>query len=152
LRIEKPARDKLMSDFEFDLDAIDIITPDRFQQKGYPHEEWTYLRRHRPVFHVERPRIQPFWAITRSADSIEISRQPRLWINIPRIAVFMAETGEDQTQPEALPLKHLLNMDPPQHGEYRAILSRRFTPRAVRALQPQLEEICRTVLDDSMDK
>jgi cytochrome P450 len=141
-----------MSNVEIDLETIDIISPDRYQQKGYPHEEWTYLRRHRPVFHVERPRIQPFWAITRSADIVEISRQPRLWINSPRIAVFMTESGENQTLPEALPLKHLLNMDPPQHGEYRAILSRRFTPRAVRALQPKVEEICRTVLDDAMDK
>jgi cholest-4-en-3-one 26-monooxygenase len=141
-----------MSSTEFALDTIDIISPDRYQQQGYPHEEWTYLRRHRPVFHVERPRVQPFWAITRSADIIEISRQPKLWINSPRIAVFMNEVGENRTLPEALPLKHLLNMDPPQHGEYRAILSRRFTPRAVRTLQSQIEEICRQVLDDIMER
>lgn len=64
----------------------------------------------------------------------------------------MTEVGEELTLPEALPLKHLLNMDPPEHGEYRAILSRRFTPRAVRALQRQIEEICRKVLDDAMDR
>lgn len=67
-----------MSNAELSLDTIDIISPDRYQQQGYPHEEWTYLRKHRPVFHVVRPRVEPFRAITRSADIIEISRQPKL--------------------------------------------------------------------------
>lgn len=118
---------------EFPLDTIDIISPDHYQKNGYPHAEWTFLRKHHPVFHVERPRVDPFWAITRAADIKEISIQPRLWLNGPRLAVFMFEEGADGPPPE-LPLKHLLNMDPPEHGEYRTILSRYFTPRSVRAL------------------
>jgi cytochrome P450 len=39
-------------------------------------------------------------------------------------------------------------MDPPDHGEYRAVVSRHFTPRGVRPLQPEIENITRKVLDD----
>ena len=39
-------------------------------------------------------------------------------------------------------------MDPPDHGEYRAVVSRHFTPRGVRPLQPEIENITRQVLDD----
>jgi len=137
---------------EFALDTIDIISPDHYQKNGYPHAEWAYLRKHAPVFHVERRGIDPFWAITKAADIIEISKQPRLWLNGPRLAVFKLEEGEKPLAPEAYPLKHLLNMDPPQHGNYRALLSRNFTPRAVRALEPEMERITREVLDELMDR
>src|SRR5260370_2800811 len=46
------------------------------------------------------------------------------------------------------PFRHLLDMDPPDHGEYRVIISREFTPRGVRPLQPEIENITRKVLDD----
>jgi cholest-4-en-3-one 26-monooxygenase len=134
---------------EFSLDTIDIISGDHYQKSGYPHEEWTYLRKHAPVFHFVQPRVDPFWAITKAADIIEISKQPKLWLNGPRLAVFKLDEGEDAPPPE-LPLKHLLNMDPPVHGNYRALLSRHFTPRAVRSLEPEMERITRDVLDDIM--
>jgi cytochrome P450 len=136
---------------EFPLDTIDIISPDHYQKNGYPHAEWTFLRKHHPVFYVERPRVDSFWAITRAADIKEISIQPRLWLNGPRLAVFMLDEGADGPPPE-LPLKHLLNMDPPEHSEYRTILSRYFTPRSVRALEPEMTKITAEILDDVVDR
>jgi cytochrome P450 len=95
------------------------------------------------VAYIEHPRTDPFWAVTKAADIMEISKQPRLWLNGPRLAVFLLEEGEEALPPEALPLKHLLNRDPPEHAEYRAILSRYFTPRSVRALEPKVSNITR---------
>jgi cytochrome P450 len=136
---------------EFPLDTIDIISPDHYQKNGYPHAEWTFLRKHHPVFYVERPRVDPFWAITKAADLKEISCQPRLWLNGPRLAVFMLDEGADGPPPE-LPLRHLLNMDPPSHGEYRSILSQYFTPRSIRELEPDVANITAQLLDDVMDR
>ena len=133
-------------------DLTNIISGDYYQKNGYPHAQWTYMRRHQPVAHIEHPRTDPFWAVTKAADIMEISKQPRLWLNGPRLAVFLLEEGEEALPPEALPLKHLLNMDPPEHGEYRAILSRYFTPRSVRALEPEVSNITTQVLDDVMDR
>lgn len=133
-------------------DLTNIISGDYYQKNGYPHAEWTYMRRHQPVAHIEHPRTDPFWAVTKAADIMEISKQPRLWLNGPRLAVFLLEEGEEALPPEALPLKHLLNMDPPEHGEYRAILSRYFTPRSVRALESEVSNITTQVLDDVMDR
>jgi cytochrome P450 len=60
---------------------------------------------------------------------------------------------EDGTRrPEEAPLKHLLNMDPPEHAEYRSIVSRSFTPRGVSGLEPEIENITRKVLDDVADR
>ena len=101
--------------------------------------------------YIERPRVDPFWAITKAADIREISIQPRNWLNGPRLAVFMLEEGADGPPPE-LPLRHLLNMDPPQHGEFRSILSQYFTPRSIRALEPEIAKITTEILDDVMDR
>jgi cytochrome P450 len=146
------ASNRVDSGREFSLDTIDVISPDHYQKNGYPHAEWSYLRKHHPVLYVDRPRVDPFWAITKAADIREISTQPRLWLNGPRMAVFMLDVGEEAFPPEAQQLKHLLNMDPPQHGEFRAILSRYFTPRSVRALEPEVANITAKVLDDIMDR
>src|SRR5581483_10776325 len=137
---------------ELSLETIDIISPEYYEKNGYPHAEWAYLRKHKPVFHVEHPRTDPFWAITKAADIMEISKQPRLWLNGPRLGVFVLAPGEQALPPEALPLKHLLNMDPPEHGEYRRILSSYFTPRSVRALEPEVSRITTEVLNDAMDR
>ena len=137
---------------DFSLDAIDIISPDHYQKRGYPHAEWAYLRKHKPVFRVERPDVDPFWAITRAADITEVSRQPRLWLNRPRLGAFVAEEGDDEAPQDTFAFRHLLNMDPPQHGEYRAILNRYFTPRSIRELAAEIYEITDLVLDDAMDK
>jgi cholest-4-en-3-one 26-monooxygenase len=56
------------------LQNLDIIDPDLYVQRGYPHEEWALLRREAPIFWYERPQVAPFWAITKHADLIEISR------------------------------------------------------------------------------
>jgi hypothetical protein len=86
------------------------VVADYYQKKGYPHTEWTYLRKHQPVAYVKHPRTDPVWAVTKAADIMEISKPPRLWLNGPRLAVFLLEEGEQALPPEALPLKHLLNM------------------------------------------
>src|SRR5271168_3155642 len=146
------ASDVVASAPEFSFDTIDIVSPDHYQKNGYPHAEWTYLRKHQPVLYIDRPRMDPFWAITKAADIREISCQPRLWVNGPRLAVFVLDEGETGLPPEALPLKHLLNMDPPQHGEFRSILSQYFTPRSIRALEPEIANITREILDEVMDR
>jgi cholest-4-en-3-one 26-monooxygenase len=128
------------------LDNLNIIGPDHYAKNGYPHKEWAYLRKHKPVFWCEYPNTDPFWAITRHADIVEISKQPRLFLNGPRLLVFVNESGMEQSPTP--PFRHLLDMDPPVHGEYRSILSRHFTPRGVSPLAPEIERITRKVLDD----
>ena len=129
---------------EHGLDTIDIISPDLYQQKGYPHEEWALLRREAPIYWYDRTAGEPFWAVTRHADIVTLSKQPRRLLNEPRLAVFPEEEGP---RPEEEG-RHLLIMDPPVHVKYRRLISSRFTPRAVRALEGDIEEIAAEILDD----
>jgi cholest-4-en-3-one 26-monooxygenase len=133
----------------FDLATLDIIGPDHYQKHGYPHAEWKYLRKHAPVFWYEgRSNVDPFWAITKHADIIELSKQPELFQNEPELAIFPNE----MEQPEENPARHLLNMDPPDHGKYRRAAAKQFTPRTVTELAPHVDEMTREILDAAAAK
>jgi cytochrome P450 len=74
---------------------------------------------------------------------------PRLRSNLLREFDRVAKIGFGCIK---VPLKHLLNMDPPEHAEYRSIVSSSFTPRGVSGLEPEIENITRKVLDDVADR
>jgi cholest-4-en-3-one 26-monooxygenase len=133
---------------EFDAKTLDLVTPEHYEQHGYPHPEWTWLRRHHPVFWYERPNVDPFWAITKHADIIEIGKQPDVFLNAPRLAIF---TNDLPPPPEGA-ARHLLNMDPPEHARYRRVTSGWFTPRAIRAMDDKVARVTREVLDDAAQK
>jgi cholest-4-en-3-one 26-monooxygenase len=125
------------------IDTLDIITPDHYAKNGYPHSEWTLLRREAPVYWYDRPNVEPFWAITKHADIVTIGRQPKIFLNGPRLLVVT----RDLVIPGGETLfRHLLNMDPPEHGRYRDLVNRRFTPRAVRKLEAEVAEIANKVM------
>ncbi len=129
---------------EFSLETIDILDPDLYVERGYPHDEWALLRRQAPVFYYERPRVHSFWAVTRYADIIAVSRQPDLF----RSSQFLFVTVEQPGAPpdDAVFLRQLLNMNPPEHGAYRAVVNRRFTPRALQKLAAQVDQVTAEVI------
>jgi cholest-4-en-3-one 26-monooxygenase len=128
---------------EFDPNTLDVATPEHYERNGYPHPEWTWLRQHAPVFWYDRPNVEPFWAITKHADVIEVSKQPEAFVIAPRIAVFTL----DLPPPPEGTVRHLLNMDPPDHARFRRLASGWFTPRAIRAMDERVARVTREILD-----
>ena len=126
---------------EFDPATLDIIGADHYATGGYPHDEWTWLRRNAPVFWYDRDDVDPFWAITKHADIIELGKQPTIFLNAPRVAVFT----KDLPPPEQV--RHLLNMDPPDHAKYRRVTSSWFTPRAIRSMDAKVAAVTAEVVD-----
>ncbi len=130
---------------ELDPQTLDLITAEHYEENGYPHAEWTWIRRNDPVFWYERSNVDPFWAITKHADIIEIGKQPDIFLNAPRLAVFT----NDLPPPAEGESRHLLNMDPPDHARYRRVTSSWFTPRSIRAMSEKVARVTREVLDDA---
>jgi cytochrome P450 len=131
------------------LDQLDVISARLYAERGYPHEEWARLRREDPVHWSEPEGYQPFWAVTKHADIVEVSKQPEKFRSAGRFILFpelLSEGGE--TLEEDPPLRMLVNMDPPEHRDYRRLVSRWFTPRAVTRLEPRLEEITKEIWDE----
>jgi cytochrome P450 len=126
----------------------EIIEPRYYREHGYPHEFWTQLRREAPVARCEAEGFPPFWAITKHADITRIATDPDHFLNAPLIAIF--KSG-DIAPPESR-LHHLLNMDPPEHREYRRVTAKSFTPRAVRPRLEVYEKLVDEILDSVRDR
>jgi cytochrome P450 len=131
------------------LDQLDVITARLYAERGYPHAEWRRLRREDPVHWSAPPGYQPFWAVTKHADVVEVSKQPDLFRSAGRFILFPEMTaGAGPDLAERPPLRMLVNMDPPEHREYRRLVSGWFTPRAIARLEARLEEITREIFDE----
>ncbi len=127
-----------------DLDQLDFIEPEGYVANGYPHDVWTRLRAEAPVYWFDRSEGHDFWAITKHEDIVWISKRPELFISDPTLVV--------QTTPEAegsdLIPKNLIQFDPPKHGIQRKLISKGFTPRALRRFHADIERIAKGVVDD----
>ncbi|MBX3027943.1 cytochrome P450 [bacterium] len=126
------------------IDALDVISNETYERHGYPHDAWARLRRESPVHRFAPPGVRPFWAITKHADIVAISKNPALFQNAPRLAVFPGLEPLDDGPP---PARHLINMDPPEHGRFRRLISSHFAPRQLQRLSGSIEAIARDVLD-----
>jgi cytochrome P450 len=128
----------------------DVIGPDSYARDGYPHAAWRRLRREQPIAWFDPPGTPGFWAVTKRADIVWISKQPERFLNAPRLAVFVE--GGTPPDPEKRVVRQLLNMDPPQHAEFRKVASSWFTPRATRRRRDEVERITSELLDALIER
>jgi len=124
---------------------FNIIHPDGYAQYGYPHHVWTRLRAEDPVHWWDRTEGLPFWAITKHADITEISKRPDIFINAPRITIMHEPERRDEMQ--ALFPPTLIQMDGEQHTAFRKMISSRFTPRALKRIDGDIEAIGKEIVD-----
>jgi cholest-4-en-3-one 26-monooxygenase len=76
------------------LDSVDITDTSLYVSRGYPWQEWDLMRREAPVFWYDRPGIAPFWAITKHADVLTVSKNSDVFVNSQRLR--LATIIEDQ--------------------------------------------------------
>jgi len=120
---------------------FNIIHPDGYAATGYPHATWTRMRAEDPVYWWDDNDGPPFWAITKHADITEISRQPEIFLNGPRLTI----SHEPEVQSDFPPT--LIQMDNPKHSIFRQLVSKRFTPRALKKIDHDIEVIGKEIVD-----
>lgn len=125
-------------------DDFNIIHPDGYAQWGYPHHVWARLRREDPIHWWDRTEGLPFWAITKHADVMAISKRPDIFLNGPRLTI--SHEPEHPNEMDAFP-KTLIQMDPPRHGIFRKMISTRFTPRGLKKIDHDIEAIGKEIVD-----
>ena len=129
--------------------GLAVADPAAYSDEERLHEALTLLRRESPVHRVEAPGYNPFWAITKHADIMEIERDNKLFLSNPRTLLSTAEMDELQAQQRELgmELRTLVHMDDPQHRVVRAIGADWFRPKAMRAMQTRIDELARQYVD-----
>jgi cytochrome P450 len=108
------------------------------------------LRAEAPIsFHAEPvpppdvpfPQGPGFWALTRHADVMQVSRDPDTFHSAP-------STNIGDIPPEIAEwLGSMINMDSPRHTKLRLIVNRGFTPRRVAGIEESVRTQAREIVD-----
>jgi cytochrome P450 len=85
------------------------------------------------------------WVLTRHADISAVLRDPRFLTDARKIPRFkrMQEQriAAGEITREEIDAQSMLGLDPPDHTRMRSLVSKAFTPRAVEALRPRIEQL-----------
>ena len=125
-----------------DVDPLDLVDPERFARDGYPHDVWTRLRAEAPVAYFAPEGLEPFWAITKHADVLQIARDPQRFSSAQGITLRPAGVVFP-------PSEMVVMLDPPKHGLVRRVANKRFTPRAVRETSADIDRIAVDILGEA---
>jgi cytochrome P450 len=125
--------------------------PRRYLDLDSWHRTAAWLRQHEPIDRVEAQGFEPFYAVTRHADVIEIERRPREFMNTME-PVLMSRRDQEQVRQGGGTLKTLVHMDGPEHDSYRGVTNDWFKPNAVRRrMETRVTELSRTYVDRMME-
>jgi cytochrome P450 len=133
-------------DGELDLgpDDADIVDPDTYV-RGVPHATFRRLRRDDPVsWWDEHDGGSGFWAVTRHADLLHVSKNHELFSNAQ--GVTLEEMAPDDFEAR----RNMLEYDPPEHTRYRRLVSRPFARREVYAYEQAIRTLAQAVLDEAL--
>ena len=120
---------------------LDITDPDVFVH-GVPHATFKRLRDEDPVSKWDETNGAGFWAVTRYADILEVSRNPQVFSSAKGIRI------EDMKPDELEARKTVMEMDPPEHTAYRRMVQPPFSAREVASYEMGIRLLARGVIDE----
>jgi cytochrome P450 len=143
-----------MSAPALDIDGIDLSDFDWWMRPLAEREAaFAALRAERPVARMELPAVPVlgapsghYWAITRHADVVEASRQPKLFCSGRGTNII------DMPIPFLEFFGSMINMDDPRHARLRRIVSRGFTPRQLELLKADVEGVAAGIVDEVVEQ
>ncbi len=141
------------------VDDIELSNLDFWQEPWSVREDaFATLRAERPIAYFPDPEIEVetivpippgpgYYAVTRYADVVEISRHPELYCS------GQSGTTILDMPPELLEFfGSMINMDDPRHARLRRIVSAAFNPRMVRAIEDNIEQVADEIIGKIRDK
>src|SRR5262245_50973544 len=123
------------------LNDVDIANPDAYLG-GVPHEQFAFLRREAPVFRHHEADGPGFWALTRHADILRVARDPATFVQAPSLFIEDLPAGNLRDSPDVM-----INMDPPRHTRFRALVNRGFTPRIIQRMEDHVRSSVTELID-----
>ncbi|TMC06084.1 MAG: cytochrome P450 [Chloroflexi bacterium] len=102
---------------------------------GFPHDAFRWLRAHEPVSWLDDGEGSGFWVVTRYDDVGRVARDHARFTSERGTMLRVRTTGDGAAG------KMLVVTDPPRHTRLRQVMGAAFTPRRLRALEPEVAGI-----------
>jgi cholest-4-en-3-one 26-monooxygenase len=142
---------------------IDLLDLERWQRDGAPHDWFTALREHAPVWrHPSRGDGPPLWVVSGYDEVVALGRCPHAMSSdgaIGGVAGLGAGDELQRVQDEVGAITGggvgllsgeaamLLTLDPPEHTSYRKVVNRGFTPKVIGLLEERIRSMMAGYLD-----
>jgi cholest-4-en-3-one 26-monooxygenase len=122
---------------------VDVYDLDTYE-RGVPHDAYRVLRAEAPVHWNPEPDGVGFWAVTKHADIVAISKDPQTYSS------WRGGTNIKDYPPDSLEVIRMLmvNMDPPQHNKFRRLTSTGFTPRMIARMEESIRRAAKEIVDE----
>jgi cytochrome P450 family 142 subfamily A polypeptide 1 len=111
--------------------TINVLDPEFYVD---PWRAYGWLRDEAPVYWDP---VQGLWVISRYDDVLAAERETGRYSSLQGSRPLVDQRGD----------MSMINMDDPEHQEQRGLVSRRFTPRAVRGHEDRVRGIVTQILD-----
>lgn len=118
----------------------DITSHDTYTS-GFPHAAFARMREEDPVSWVSENDGSGFWAITKHADVIEVSRDYHRFT--ASRGIRMEEMADDELEAR----RTMMELDPPEHTRLRRLVQPGFTPKVVATYESAFRILVGEVLD-----
>ena len=129
---------------------IDLVDLDRFA-RGFPHDVFTLLRAHSPVWwhppHPKAPGGEGFWVVSRHAETLQVLRDPATFSSEGAAGRAGGGTTLDDLPRGVGPGVMLNMMDPPRHDAIRGLVAKGFKPSTIAKLEAELRQRTRAIFD-----
>jgi cytochrome P450 len=130
----------------------DTIVDPRAYAAGKPVDDaFAWLRKEAPLAVAQPQGFDPFWVVTRHADILEVERQNELFHNGDRSSVVTTIEADRKVREMMGGSPHLVRslvqMDNPDHMNYRRLTQGSFVPQNLRVLEARIREIAKGFVD-----
>jgi len=123
---------------------IPALNPYDYNLHEDPYPYYKRLRDQAPLYHNEE---LGFWALSRHADVLRGFRDSVALSNANGVSLDPISRG-----PHASKTMSFLAMDDPAHLRLRTLVSKGFTPRRIRELEPRVTQLAARHLDTMLDE
>ncbi len=118
----------------------DITNPDIYVN-GVPHEAFKKLRDGNPVSWCDEKNGRGFWAVTRYADILAVSKNTKVFSSAKGIRL------EDMDEEETESRRTMMELDPPEHTNYRRMVNPPFSHHEVQGSVDSIRQLAREVIE-----
>jgi cytochrome P450 len=134
-----------------------LVNPKAYGEWDGLHDKFSWARANMPLGLAKTEEFDPFWAVTRHADILEISRNNKLYASGERQATLtqreidvLARTQTPNNDGHLI--RSLVQMDAPDHMKYRLLTQSWFMPKNLRGIEARIREIARETVDAMLAK
>jgi len=133
--------------------ASTLVDPAAYAD-GRIYETHAWLRANNPFGIAEVEGYDPFWAVTKHRDILDISRRNAEFGNADRSLMLISKEGDRQirklTGGSPNLVRMLVHMDSPDHMKYRLLTQGWFMPPNLRKIEENIRGIARRTVDKMM--